>query len=188
MWKDDESARASRRIAEGGERGPAEAVRRHEVALRLELALQPEALRLIGTLLERIAGLSSGQVAEIMGDILGGGAGGPPAPAGDGGEARFGLVKRPPPQPLPIPADRPPAVDPGRSVLPDRLICLEDGREMRMLTRYLRGRYGLTPAQYRARWGLPADYPMIAPEHARRRSEAARRRFAARHADASEAA
>lgn len=76
--------------------------------------------------------------------------------------------------PLPIPAERPPAVDPKASVLPDALICLEDGRRMTMLKRYLRTRYGLTPEQYRARWGLPADYPMVAPQYAIRRSDIAR--------------
>lgn len=77
--------------------------------------------------------------------------------------------------PLPIPADRPPAVDPKASVLPDALICLEDGHRLTMLKRYLRSRFGLTPEQYRARWGLPLDYPMVAPRYAMQRSDIARR-------------
>ena len=75
---------------------------------------------------------------------------------------------------LPIPADRPPAVDPRESVLPDALICLEDGKRLTMLKRYLKSRFNLTPDQYRARWGLPADYPMVAPRYAMRRSDIAR--------------
>lgn len=75
---------------------------------------------------------------------------------------------------LPIPADRPPAVDPRESVLPDALICLEDGKRLTMLKRYIKSRFNLTPDQYRARWGLPADYPMVAPRYAMRRSDIAR--------------
>jgi hypothetical protein len=75
---------------------------------------------------------------------------------------------------LPIPSDRPPAVDPRESVLPDALICLEDGKRLTMLKRYLKSRFNLTPDQYRARWGLPADYPMVAPRYAMRRSDIAR--------------
>ena len=75
---------------------------------------------------------------------------------------------------LPIPADRPPAVEPRESVLPDALICLEDGKRLTMLKRYLKSRFNLTPDQYRARWGLPADYPMVAPRYAMRRSDIAR--------------
>jgi predicted transcriptional regulator len=75
---------------------------------------------------------------------------------------------------LPIPADRPPAVDPRESVLPDALICLEDGKRLTMLKRYIKSRFNLTPDQYRARWGLPSDYPMVAPRYAMRRSDIAR--------------
>jgi predicted transcriptional regulator len=65
---------------------------------------------------------------------------------------------------------RTPAVPVKKSVTPDFLICLEDGKKLKMLKRYLRSRYGLTPDAYRAKWNLPADYPMVAPNYAARRS------------------
>ena len=67
-----------------------------------------------------------------------------------------------------------PAVPIAKSITPDHIICLEDGRKLKMLKRYLRSRYDLTPDQYRTRWGLPADYPMVAPNYAKRRSEFAK--------------
>ena len=71
----------------------------------------------------------------------------------------------------PIAPPRPdPAVPINKSVTPDHIICLEDGKQLKMLKRYLRSRYDLTPEEYRARWGLPADYPMVAPNYAKRRS------------------
>ena len=63
-----------------------------------------------------------------------------------------------------------PAVAISKSITPDHIICLEDGRKLKMLKRYLRSRYDLTPDEYRARWGLPADYPMVAPNYAKKRS------------------
>lgn len=62
-----------------------------------------------------------------------------------------------------------PAVSVRASVKQDHLVCLEDGKKMKMLKRHLMTDHGLTPAEYRARWGLPADYPMVAPEYAERR-------------------
>ena len=53
---------------------------------------------------------------------------------------------------------------------PDHIVCLEDGKRLKMLKRYLRNRFGLTPEAYRAKWNLPADYPMVAPNYAARRS------------------
>lgn len=67
-----------------------------------------------------------------------------------------------------------PAVPIKKSVGKDYIICLEDGAKLKMLKRYLRTRFNLTPEEYRARWGLPADYPMVAPEYANRRSELAK--------------
>jgi len=67
-----------------------------------------------------------------------------------------------------------PAVAIKRSVTPDYLVCLEDGKKLKMLKRYLRSRYNLSPEQYRAKWGLAADYPMVAPNYAARRSEFAK--------------
>jgi len=62
-----------------------------------------------------------------------------------------------------------------RSVTPDYIVCLEDGRKLRTLKRHLRTAYGLTPAEYRAKWGLPSDYPMVAPTYAAYRSKLAKR-------------
>ncbi|MEM1086724.1 MAG: MucR family transcriptional regulator [Pseudomonadota bacterium] len=67
-----------------------------------------------------------------------------------------------------------PAVPPSKSVTPDFLICLEDGKKLKMLKRYIRTRYGLTPDEYRARWNLPGDYPMVAPNYAKVRSQKAK--------------
>ena len=67
-----------------------------------------------------------------------------------------------------------PAVPPTRSVFPDYIICLENGRRFRSMRRHLMAAFGLTPEQYRRRWGLPHDYPMIAPSYARNRSGVAK--------------
>ncbi|ANK80046.1 MAG: transcriptional regulator [Rhizobiales bacterium NRL2] len=67
-----------------------------------------------------------------------------------------------------------PAVPIKRSVTPDHLICLEDGKKLKMLKRYLRTNYDMTPEQYRAKWNLPADYPMVAPNYAQKRAEMAK--------------
>lgn len=71
-------------------------------------------------------------------------------------------------------AYREPAVPVKKSVTPDYLICLEDGIKLKMLKRHLRTAYDMTPEQYRERWGLPADYPMVAPNYAKKRSSLAR--------------
>jgi predicted transcriptional regulator len=68
-----------------------------------------------------------------------------------------------------------PAVPVKKSVTPEFIICLEDGKKLKMLKRYLRSRYDLTPEEYRAKWGLPADYPMVAPNYAAQRSEFAKK-------------
>jgi predicted transcriptional regulator len=68
-----------------------------------------------------------------------------------------------------------PAVPVKKSVTPDYLICLEDGKKLKMLKRYLRSRFKLTPDQYRAKWGLPADYPMVTANYAAKRSEFAKK-------------
>lgn len=72
-------------------------------------------------------------------------------------------------------ASRPPAVSIKKSVHDDYIVCLEDGKKLKMLKRYLRARYKLTPDEYRARWGLPADYPMVAPNYAQKRSDFAKK-------------
>ena len=68
-----------------------------------------------------------------------------------------------------------PAVPIRRSITPDYIICLEDGKKLKMLKRHLRTRYNMTPDEYRSKWGLPAKYPMVAPNYAVKRSEFARK-------------
>jgi len=68
-----------------------------------------------------------------------------------------------------------PAVSIRKSVHPDFIICLEDGKKLKMLKRHLMTRYGMSPEDYRARWGLPRDYPMVAPNYAKSRADTARR-------------
>ena len=67
-----------------------------------------------------------------------------------------------------------PAVSVKKSITPDYLICLEDGKKFKSLKRHLRTQFGLTPEQYREKWGLPADYPMVAPNYANSRSKLAK--------------
>lgn len=74
------------------------------------------------------------------------------------------------------PAEKPqPAVPVRKSVTPDHIICLEDGRKLKMLKRHLATAYGMTPEEYREKWGLPADYPMVAPNYAKQRSTLAKK-------------
>ncbi len=81
-------------------------------------------------------------------------------------------LDRPPQAPTP---ERPkPAVPVARSIQRDYLICLEDGKKLKMLKRYLRSKFDLSPEEYRRRWGLPPDYPMVAPAYAARRSDFAK--------------
>ncbi len=76
----------------------------------------------------------------------------------------------------PIEAERPqPAVPVKKSVFPDHIICLEDGKKLKMLKRHLKTAYNMTPEQYRERWGLTPDYPMVAPNYARHRSSLAKK-------------
>ena len=67
-----------------------------------------------------------------------------------------------------------PAVPVSRSIQDDYIVCLEDGARLKMLKRYLRSRYNMSPEEYRRKWGLPPDYPMVAPAYAQRRSDFAR--------------
>jgi predicted transcriptional regulator len=78
-----------------------------------------------------------------------------------------------------------PAVAVKKSVTPGYIVCLEDGKKLKMLKRYLRSRYGLSPEEYRAKWGLPADYPMVAPDYAQQRSDFAKKIGLGRSAPAS---
>jgi len=67
-----------------------------------------------------------------------------------------------------------PAVAIRNSVKPDYIVCLEDGKKLKMLKRYLRTNYNMSPEEYRAKWGLPADYPMVAPNYAEKRRDLAK--------------
>jgi len=80
-----------------------------------------------------------------------------------------GQSTEPPQEPLK------PAVPIRKSVTPDFLICLEDGKKLKMLKRHLRSTYNMTPDEYRAKWGLPIEYPMVAPNYAEQRSEFAKK-------------
>jgi predicted transcriptional regulator len=73
------------------------------------------------------------------------------------------------------PEPQKPAVPVRRSVNPDFIVCLEDGKKLKMLKRHLRTNYNLTPEEYRAKWNLSPDYPMVAPNYAKQRSEFAKK-------------
>ena len=75
-------------------------------------------------------------------------------------------------EPLAEPAK--PAISVKRSLTADYIVCLEDGKKFKSLKRHLRTQYNMTPEQYREKWGLPADYPMVAPNYAAARSELAK--------------
>ncbi len=68
-----------------------------------------------------------------------------------------------------------PAVPTNKSIKPDYIVCLEDGKRLKMLKRHLRTSYALSPEEYRQKWGLPNDYPMVAPKYAAQRSELAKK-------------
>ncbi|HXQ47299.1 MAG TPA: MucR family transcriptional regulator [Caulobacteraceae bacterium] len=101
--------------------------------------------------------LALGGVADLIGSVH---------------QALAGLSDPPPQAP---PERRRPAVPVSRSVQHDHIVCLEDGKKLKMLKRYLRARYDLSPEEYRRRWGLPPDYPMVAPAYAARRSDFAKK-------------
>ncbi|WP_374631611.1 MucR family transcriptional regulator [Ferrovibrio sp.] len=86
--------------------------------------------------------------------------------SGLGGEAPTPVVVAEKPQP---------AISVKRSVTPEYIICLEDGKKLKMLKRHLMSHYNMTPEQYRERWGLPADYPMVAPNYALHRQALAKK-------------
>lgn len=75
----------------------------------------------------------------------------------------------------PIREELKPAVSPKKSVTPDYIICLEDGKKFKSLKRHLRTHYNMSPEEYRDKWGLPPDYPMVAPNYAQARSNLAKK-------------
>ena len=74
-----------------------------------------------------------------------------------------------------VPDKQQPAVPIKKSVFPDHIVCLEDGKKLKMLKRHLKTSYDMTPEQYREKWQLPPDYPMVAPNYARHRSTLAKK-------------
>jgi predicted transcriptional regulator len=74
----------------------------------------------------------------------------------------------------PAPQPKEPAVPLKKSITPDYLVCLEDGRKFKSLKRHLRTKYNMSPEEYRAKWNLPKDYPMVAPNYAKARSDLAK--------------
>jgi predicted transcriptional regulator len=74
-----------------------------------------------------------------------------------------------------LPEASKPAVPVRKSITPEYLVCLEDGKKLKMLKRHLRSTYNLSPDEYRAKWGLPPDYPMVAPKYAQQRSDFAKK-------------
>ncbi|WP_439816746.1 MucR family transcriptional regulator [Zavarzinia sp. CC-PAN008] len=84
--------------------------------------------------------------------------------------ANIGETKEEPASPRPQPA-----VPIRKSVQPDHIICLEDGKKLKMLKRHLKTSYDMTPEEYRERWGLPPDYPMVAPNYAQQRRDLAKK-------------
>jgi predicted transcriptional regulator len=90
-------------------------------------------------------------------------------------QVHFALVRAPAAAAEPEQKPLVPAVPIKKSVTPDYIISLEDGRKFKSLKRHLQGTYGMTPDEYRAKWGLPRDYPMVAPNYAKARSDLAKR-------------
>ena len=74
-----------------------------------------------------------------------------------------------------VPDKQQPAVPVKKSVFPDHIVCLEDGKKLKMLKRHLKTSYNMTPEQYREKWQLPPDYPMVAPNYAKHRSTLAKK-------------
>jgi predicted transcriptional regulator len=97
-------------------------------------------------------------------------------------EVHFALVRAPAAAAEPEQKPLVPAVPVRKSITPDYIVSLEDGRKFKSLKRHLAGTYGMTPDEYRAKWGLPRDYPMVAPNYAKARSELAKRMGLGRNA------
>lgn len=77
--------------------------------------------------------------------------------------------------PIAVASAQEPAVPVKKSITPDYIVCLEDGKKFKSLKRHLRTKYSMTPDEYRTKWGLPHDYPMVAPNYAKERSNLAKR-------------
>lgn len=93
------------------------------------------------------------------------------------------VISEPPVPEKIVSQDRTPAVPIKRSVFPDYIVCLEDGKKTKMLKSYLQRHFNLTPEEYRARWGLPPEYPMVAPNYSAQRAAIAKRNSLGRRGD-----
>ena len=102
-------------------------------------------------------------------------------------EVHLALVRAPAAATEPEQKPLVPAVPIRKSVTPDYIVSLEDGRKFKSLKRHLQGSYGMTPDEYRSKWGLPRDYPMVAPNYAKARSDLAKRMGLGRKAGAAPA-
>ncbi len=122
--------------------------------------------------------IERGELLALTSDIVAAHASNNAVPSGDLPsliETVFGTLKK-----LNEPAQEPvvelkPAVSVKRSVTDDYIICLEDGKKLKMLKRHLKTAYDMSPEEYRAKWGLPHDYPMVAPSYAAKRQELAKK-------------
>jgi predicted transcriptional regulator len=100
--------------------------------------------------------IGAGDVANLIGDV-------------------YSALNRVGDEPAPVASEpQKPAVNPKKSISADYIICLEDGKKFKSLKRHLRTMYNISPEQYREKWGLPADYPMVAPNYAEARSRLAK--------------
>jgi predicted transcriptional regulator len=124
--------------------------------------------------LRNLAGLRMTNLLELTAEIVGAYVARNPAPASSlsaliaSVSTSLQSLETPPAEPAPEPA-----VNPKRSVHADYIICLEDGKRFKSLKRHLMTHYGLTPDEYRAKWSLPHDYPMVSPNYSKARSELA---------------
>jgi predicted transcriptional regulator len=146
----------------------------HEIAMKLAADIVVAYLKEGKLAPQELPGLVKGVCAALLG-------------AADGDDPLLQVPKQSrasPPKLQPqdaVEASAPPGPKPERrisveeSITPDYLICFEDGRPYRSLRRHLMARYGLTPEDYRNKWDLPADYPLVAPSYAQQRSEVAKR-------------
>ena len=123
-------------------------------------------------------GIEHGDLLELTSDIVAAHVSNNPVPLGELPgliETVFGTLSglsQPPAEPE---VELKPAVSIKKSITDDYIICLEDGKKLKMLKRHLKTAYGMTPEDYRAKWSLPHDYPMVAPSYAKKRQQLAKK-------------
>lgn len=122
--------------------------------------------------------IEQGELLELTSDIVSAHVSNNPVPLAELSgliETVFGTLSK-----LSKPQEEPkvelkPAVNPKKSITDDYIICLEDGKQLKMLKRHLKTAYDMTPEDYRAKWSLPHDYPMVAPNYAKKRQQLAKK-------------